>query len=62
MALFVGTTSFEPLGRYELARRGLTEARALFVEHPLGGVDPADVILRADAARKAAAEFIEAAR
>ena len=38
VALFVGTTSFLPLARYETARRGVIDARMVIVDHPLGGV------------------------
>ena len=62
MALFVGTVSFAPLARYELTRRGMTELRAIFVEHPLGGVEPRDVLARADAVRASAAGLVAAAR
>ena len=62
VALFVGTTSFLPLARYETARRGVIDARMVIVDHPLGGV-PADVIVqRADAARAVVADLIEQAR
>ena len=60
--MFVGTTSFLPLARYETARRGVIDARMVIVEHPLGGV-PADAIRqRADDARAIVADLIADAR
>jgi hypothetical protein len=60
--LFVGTTPFLPLARYETARRGVVDARMIIVEHPLGGALADDVVLRADAARAFVADLIERAR
>ncbi len=60
--VFVGTTSFLPLARYETARRGVIDPRMVILDHPLGGV-PADAIAqRADDARNAVAELIATAR
>jgi hypothetical protein len=60
--VFVGTTPFLPLARYETARRGVIDPRLVIVEHPLGGA-PADAIRqRADEARALVADLIERAR
>jgi hypothetical protein len=60
--LFVGTTPFLPLARYETARRGVVDPRMIIVDHPLGGAPPDDIRQRADEARKLVAELIEHAR
>lgn len=62
VALFVGTTPFLPLARYETARRGVVDARMIIVDHPLGGAPASDIVLRADAARAFVADLIERAR
>ena len=62
VAIFVGTTSFLPLARYETARRGVIDARMVIVDHPLGGVPADDIIQRADDARKVVADLITTAR
>ena len=60
--MFVGTTPFLPLARYETARRGVVDARMIIVEHPLGGTPADDIVERADAARAYVADVIERAR
>jgi hypothetical protein len=60
--LFVGTTSFLPLARYETARRGVVDARMIIVDHPLGGVPANDILQRADDARAVVADLIKRAR
>ena len=60
--MFVGTTSFLPLARYETARRGVIDARMVIVEHPLGGVPADDIRQRADDARAVVADLIADAR
>jgi len=60
--VFVGTTPFLPLARYETARRGVIDARMVIVDHPLGVVPAVDIAQRADDARAFVAELIARAR
>ncbi len=60
VAIFVGTTPFIPLARYELTRRGVLEPRTVFVEHPLGGAEPGEILTRADGAREIVARSVGA--
>jgi ABC-type phosphonate transport system ATPase subunit len=62
VAVFVGTTPFLPLARYETARRGVIDPRMVIVDHPLGGVPADDIAQRADDARKVVADLINDAR
>ena len=60
--MFVGTTPFLPLARYETARRGVVDARMIIVDHPLGGVPATDILKRADDARDFVAGLIAEAQ
>ena len=62
VAIFVGTTPFVPLARYETARRGVIDPRMVIVDHPLGGAPADDIAQRADDARKVVADLIAGAR
>ena len=62
VAIFVGTTPFLPLARYETARRGVIDPRMVIVDHPLGGVPADDIAERADSVRKIVADLIALAR
>ncbi|HUP73679.1 MAG TPA: hypothetical protein VM282_11625 [Acidimicrobiales bacterium] len=62
VAIFVGTTPFLPLARYETARRGVIDPRMVIVDHPLGGVPADDIERRADLVRKVVADLIDGTR
>ena len=48
--MLVATTAFEPLAAEVAATLGLPDSRIVAVEHPLGGIDEASILDRADAA------------
>ena len=48
--MLVATTAFEPLASEVAATLGLPDSRIVAVEHPLGGIDEASILDRADAA------------